>query len=242
MNVEIVRNLLLPSALNRETLFSNRYDQLSLAQLEEIRMGKVIEIFERLAVSDAIERGQVTLAMIKPATPNLLGLGDLEAAKAIERSVRLPLEVVSNLAIIFDELAVDEFYGGGYQEERMRQAPPHTYKNLFPNRWQEFKALMMSGPTNVMLLYSESGGAISAWRTQVGNWDVEAKRQPATIRGRFAKDNYNGIVHGSDSPDAVTKELTVIKNHLLRLRSYCAQSFSLKQEDTTDVSPWSFIK
>ena len=77
-------------------------------------------------------------------------------------------------------------------------------------------AMMKSGPTTVLLLHSGDGQAIQHWRKLVGHWDIVDTNQPETIRGKYGKDNYNNLIHGSDSPDSVKNELGLITQQLAK--------------------------
>jgi nucleoside diphosphate kinase len=61
-------------------------------------------------------------------------------------------------------------------------------------------------------LGDENGEAVSKWRSQLGHWNVEAKRDLSTIRGRWARDNHNNLLHGSDSPESALREIHIVSN------------------------------
>lgn len=110
----------------------------------------------------------------------------------------------------------DDFYQGS-PKERQLVAEPYYQDSPFRNRWEEFIALMTSGPTSVLLLHSDDGKAIQNWRDQVGHWNIEKTVQPQTIRGQYGRDNFNNLIHGSDSQEAVKREFSIIAAQLRRM-------------------------
>lgn len=208
-----LRQIKTPSGLEREKLDASKYKELSLEELERLKLEKIIRILEDPSFTELVGQGFVTLAMIKPAEPNFPGLSDTEAALAVKASIQPPLETILDLSLVFDEKTINEFYDGEPKRSQ-QQAKPHTHKDRFQNRWEEFVDLMISGPTTVLLLWSKEGDAVSLWRAQMGHWNVEERRDFRTIRGRFAPSNYNGITHGSDSIEAVRREIGILSAHL----------------------------
>ena len=53
----------------------------------------------------------------------------------------------------------------------------------------------------------EGPRAIEAWRQLAGGTDPVAKATPGTIRGDFALEVNNNVVHGSDSPESAEREI-----------------------------------
>jgi len=179
------------------------------------QIGTLIESIKSKELSELIERGEITVAMIRPqAFHNKVGLSDLEMEQTIIAEIQAPLEVAISFAVVFDEETVDQFYGGA-PKERQLKSEPYTHKH-FNNRWDEFVAMMKSGPTTVLLLHSGDGQAIQHWRKLVGHWNIVDTDQPDTIRGKYGKDNYNNLIHGSDSPESVKNELGLITQQLAR--------------------------
>ncbi len=161
--------------------------------------------------------GRVTLALIKPSLDTaMLGeepMSDLEAADVVEREIALGMGLKFSVSLDLD--TVEEFYGGEPKHNSMLPSPPLT-NPAYPTRWEEFVDLMISGPLTVLILRDEEGNAIDRWRSQLGHWNVEARRDPSTIRGRHAKDNHNNLLHGSDSPASAVREIEIISNLLRR--------------------------
>jgi nucleoside diphosphate kinase len=162
-----------------------------------------------------IEAGQVSLAMIKPNVgpeANRLGLNDTRAAEEIEERIT-NLGVVAKFSFMFDEQGVDEFYDGPAKTDSMMPAAP-LKSDEFANRWEEYRALMLSGPVTVLLVYGED--AIHEWRSHLGHWNIEVNHDPDTIRGALGIDNHNNLVHGSDSAESVLREIDIIARQLER--------------------------
>ncbi len=186
----------------------------SISQPVAAEFVPVLELLENPELHEEITKGNVTLAMIRPHVgpdANLLGLQDLEATDHIEESI-FGLAVISKFSFTFTHNAVDSFYGGGPQASMEKEKPvdPTTYAS----RWLEFRDFMASAPTTALLLYSPYGDAITRWRGHLGHWNIDEIRDPATIRGAFGVNKYNNLVHGSDEPAAVFKELDIIRQSI----------------------------
>lgn len=189
-----------------------------LSREKEDRKNVVLREVSEMLDDPVLERevcaGNVTLAMIRPAVgpeANILKLPDIEAADHIEEMI-VNLGVMAKFSFRFTPNAVEEFYGG-YPKDSMSKGvarDPESYEN----RWLEFVDFMASGPTTALLLHSSSGDAIPLWRAYLGHWNIDEVRDEATIRGSFGVDNYNNLVHGSDSIDSVLRELDIISRNL----------------------------
>lgn len=83
----------------------------------------------------------------------------------------------------------------------------------FNVRWPEFIEDMTAEPLTVLLLSDREGQAAEKWRAGLGHWNVDARRDPVTIRGVYANDELNNLVHGSD-PGNVSREVSVIATEL----------------------------
>ena len=163
-----------------------------------------------------IESGKVTFAMIRPLVgpdANLQRLPDAIAADTIEGMIT-NLGVMAKFSFIFNEDTISELYDGGPRENMLQQTPidPEAYSS----RWPEFVTFMSSAPTTALILFSEDGDAIEKWRAHLGYWNVDANRNESTIRGLLAVNKYNNLVHGSDSPEAVRREIGIIKKLISR--------------------------
>lgn len=166
-------------------------------------------------VQELAQAGALTVAMIRPAVREAVSLpfdSDRSAAEAIEERF-MHLGVLAKFSLSFDDLAVHEFYGDGHAAP-MTPFPALRYPERFPNRMEEFADLMISGPTTIYLLTGPE--AIATWRAQLGHWDIEQQRDPATIRGQLGVSNYNNLLHGSDSEQSAARELGILHNLVLR--------------------------
>lgn len=166
-------------------------------------------------LDDFAQQGLLTIAMIRPNVDQSIALPvetDMQAADEIESRIQ-NLGVMAKFSMMLDEQAVEEFYGGGHASP-MHKYPAARYPERFANRQQEFAALMTDGPVTIYLLYGPD--AVAAWRTQLGHWDIEKVRDPSTIRGQLGRDNYNNLLHGSDSEESVVREMNVIRHAIAR--------------------------
>ena len=55
----------------------------------------------------------------------------------------------------------------------------------------------------------EGPRAIEAWRQLAGGTDPVSKATPGTIRGDFALNVAENVVHGSDSPESAAREIAI---------------------------------
>ena len=66
-------------------------------------------------------------------------------------------------------------------------------------------SFITSGP--VVAAVVEGPRAIAAWRQVAGGTDPVEKAAPGSIRGDFALETQNNLVHGSDSPESAAREI-----------------------------------
>lgn len=178
-------------------------------------VNQVIELLNDPRLADEINAGNVTLAMIRPHVgpdANNLGLSDIDAAHEIESLIE-NLGYITKFSFQFNTDAVEEFYGGDPKESMSKGTARD--ESVYSNRWFEFRDSMTAGPTTAILLYSTDGDAIPLWRAHLGHWNIDNERDPKTIRGKLGVNKYNNLVHGSDAPESVIRELEIIKSCLL---------------------------
>lgn len=194
------------------------------------------KIDEKTTLAQQIKAGNITLAMIRPALAGMdfvpdathldesdLSLArdikgaDAKAAFALESHIQ-GLGIMAKFSVWFDMPAISKFYAGPRKNmlDKAPDLPNEPGMPVIRNKWEEFANLMRVGPTTILLLHSPNGDAAEIWRSQVGHWDIANRRDPSTIRGRFGVDSYNNLVHGSDGPRAVRRELTIIQDLLHR--------------------------
>lgn len=183
----------------------------------------VLDILSDSILRDEILAGNVTLAMIRPNVgpeANTEGLPDSECAVQIEEMI-MGLGELAKFSFRFIKDAAEEFYGGGPEISMSKETPrnPDNYKT----RWPEFIDFMTSGPTTVLLLHSPGSDAIAKWRSHLGHWNIDEVRDTSTIRGQLGVSKYNNLVHGSDAPEAVLRELNIIAHCLGEKREQLAE-------------------
>ncbi len=195
--------------IERVPFYSPDLDRGNVAQ-DMAERNTVAELLRDPYLAEEIKAGNVTLAMIRPdvgPNANVEGLSDLEAADNIEGMIE-GLGEMAKFSLVFSEDAAKDFYQGG-PEASMRREPAKD-SSRYESKWPEFIELMTSGPTTAILLYSPDGDAIERWRAHLGHWNIDLIRDPATIRGRFGVDKHNNLVHGSDAPESVLREIAII--------------------------------
>lgn len=161
-----------------------------------------------------INAGNITLAMIRPnvgPAANREALPDSECAEQIEEMIE-ELGVVAKFSFQFTDEAAKEFYSGDPELNMSKQPPRNT--DDYQSRWPEFIDSMTSGPTTVLLLHDPDGNAIAKWRSHLGHWNIDEIRDIDTIRGKLGVNKYNNLVHGSDAPESVARELAIIASCL----------------------------
>ncbi len=91
--------------------------------------------------------------------------------------------------------ATTDVAGGHYAE--------HDGKPFYPDLIE----FITSGPLVAAVV--EGPRAIAAWRQIAGGTDPVEKATPGTIRGDFALETQNNLVHGSDSPESAAREIAL---------------------------------
>ncbi len=196
--------------------YSPEYAREVVSPLETTYGERLLDLLVDPIVTEEIDSGNVTLAMVRPGLMDETTLDgpDGEVAFALESAIER-LGILAKFSVCFDQEALDEFYSGGPREIQIEKPAERLGHK---NRWDEFSGIIVGNPTTVLLLHSDTGDAIDKWRDQVGFWNIEdeEKKNPNTIRGRFGVSNYNNLVHGSDSPDAVKREADILLRLMLR--------------------------
>ena len=131
-----------------------------------------------------------TLSIVKPdgVSKNLIG-------KVIRRFEKEGLRVIALKMINLTKAEAEGFYA------------VHRERPFFPSLTE----FMSSGPCVVMVL--EGKNAISRVRETMGATDPE-KAAEGTIRKDFASNIERNIVHGSDSPESASFEISYFFNSL----------------------------
>ena len=126
-----------------------------------------------------------TLILVKPDAVRRNLIGDV-----ISRIERKGLKVVA-----MDLRTID-------RETAQAHYAEHTGKSFFA----DVVDFITSGP--VVALVAEGERAIEAFRALAGATDP-VKALPGTIRGDYALEVGENIVHGSDSPEAADREIKI---------------------------------
>jgi nucleoside diphosphate kinase len=212
----------LPRRFSRE--YAGRVGQITglLGWLAE-RANPVKEVKALLSseeMSNLIESGHITIAMIKPSldihmhSPNMYLVGDPELTDYLIGQIPENLEPVLSVSLQMTESMLDEFYAGK-PKNRMQEVKGNNHGT---SRWDDFRELMASGPVTFLLLYAPEGNGIQTWRDAMGgsSWDVNLikRDEPDSLRARFAIGNDNNLLHGSDSPESALRELEFIIRHM----------------------------
>jgi len=128
---------------------------------------------------------QRSLIIIKPDAVQRRLIGEL-----IQRFERKGLKIVAMKMIHMDQALAQRHYAA------------HRGKDFF----DPLIRYITSGPVVVMVL--QGPGAIQIVRTMMGPTD-SAKAPPGTIRGDFAASLRYNLIHGSDSPEAASQEISL---------------------------------
>lgn len=130
----------------------------------------------------AIER---TLVLVKPDGVRRGLVGEI-----ISRFERLGLRIAALRMLMVDEDLASRHYA------------EHVEKSFY----QELLSFIISGEVVAMVLEGES--AISQVRKLMGPTDPK-QAPPGTIRGDFAVEITENVVHGSDGPESAAREIEI---------------------------------
>jgi len=225
-----LRHLPIPEELTRKRLDETLAQALLGSAELEPYIDEIVQVLRSQELSQLINEGEITLAMIKPRLEDAISdnagvettRDDASLAALLEHSIQPPLSSVFEVSMIFTEEMVNEWYGGSPKERQLQLPPenPHRYGMEFQNRWEEFMALMTKGPVTFLLLYDEGGNAVQLWREQMGNdWHMirVKEKYPDSLRARYGVDNHNNLLHGSDSPESVRREVAFVADKLEKM-------------------------
>jgi nucleoside-diphosphate kinase len=132
-----------------------------------------------------MELSKVTFAMIKPDA-----VAKKNSGKIIDMIEHNGFEIVRLQKVMISLELAEEFYS------------VHKDKPFF----EELVTFVTSAPVIIMALYKDN--AINEWRTLIGATDP-AKAETGTIRQLFGTSISNNVVHGSDSAENATEELSL---------------------------------
>jgi nucleoside-diphosphate kinase len=127
-----------------------------------------------------------TLVLIKPDGVARGFIGEI-----LGRIERKGLEIVAlELKNVSDDIAAEHY-------------AEHAEKPFFGS----LKEFITSGPVVAAIL--EGPRAIAAFRQLAGGTDPVEKAVPGSIRGDFALETQENLVHGSDSPESAAREIAL---------------------------------
>jgi nucleoside-diphosphate kinase len=124
-----------------------------------------------------------SFVMVKPD-----GVASRLTGEIIGRIERRVLSVLALRKAVMERAVAEEHYG----EHRERPF------------YGELVEFITSGP--VVMMAVEGEGAIGALRTMMGPTDPQ-DAPPGTIRGDFALEVGQNVIHGSDGPESAAREL-----------------------------------
>ncbi|KAL6568313.1 hypothetical protein OROHE_003997 [Orobanche hederae] len=128
-----------------------------------------------------------TLAMVKPDGVDGKYI-DIIRKTVLDSSFR----IVQEIELQLDENTVKIFYA------------EHSSRNFFSSLVQ----YMTSGPVLIMVLEKEN--AIADWRALIGPTDANRAKvtHPRSVRALCGVDSQRNCVHGSDSPQSASREIS----------------------------------
>jgi nucleoside-diphosphate kinase len=129
-----------------------------------------------------------TLVLVKPD-----GMARGLVGELVGRFERKGLRLAGLKLVRMDEAMANKHYAA------------HVGKPFFKGLVEYITALP------IVAMVWEGPNAITSVRQAMGATDP-SKAQPGTIRGDFALDISNNLVHGSDGPESATKEISLFFN------------------------------
>jgi len=175
----------------------------------------IIYLFLDPFTNKLIDKGKITFAAIKPQpADSKLGISNHVEAEnmLIDMINKPPFDILCKIAVSPSPDDIQTFYPDSVIKKlsSMNNEDPHK------NNWELFKEFMLSGPITYFLLYNPHGDAVDSWRLKTGATNPQ-KAHPESIRGKYAENISNNLVHGSngDSPEEKINEVHREKNWLL---------------------------
>ncbi|GAA0141099.1 hypothetical protein Leryth_027129 [Lithospermum erythrorhizon] len=151
-------------------------------------------------------RNQKTLVMIKP---DGVSGGYTSSIKKIIQDHGF--RIVEELATELDEDSAKSFYAEhasrSFFSDLVLYMTSYTWISIF------LSCIFTSGPVVVMVL--EKDNAIADWRALIGPTDAKKAKisHPHSIRAMCGKDGEKNCVHGSDSTQSATREISFFFNN-----------------------------
>lgn len=192
-----------------ETIHGLQERSVNLDQLEQVKLAKIKELLEHPELQNLIDENKITLGIIKPHANEGKNLptDDDEAAKVLLNEIGEE-NVVFTFSTQLTGNQVGSFYGD--VKQRYSQITTNTQGQTV---WDTIYNFGQSGPLTFLLIYKEEGNAIEWWRNKMGKTKLN-EADPESIRGKYALQEKlpNNLTHGSDSTEAVRKEVRELRN------------------------------
>ncbi|MFA5932453.1 MAG: nucleoside-diphosphate kinase [Microgenomates group bacterium] len=177
-----------------------RAEKMSLSELELEKLHKINQVLNHPELERLIDEGNITLGIIKPQANNSrrLSTDDQVAADLIAEEIKD--NIVFSLSLKLLPKDVEKFYA-----DAKEKYPEHIWKSIYD--------FSQSGPLTFLLIYHEDGDAVNRWRKEMGKTHAN-EADPESIRGKYAIEEElpNNLVHGSDSKEAVKRELGIFRD------------------------------
>jgi nucleoside diphosphate kinase len=162
-----------------------------------------------------IDNGKITFGAIKPqpADSKLGTSNHVEAENMlIDMIDKPPFDILCKITVSPSPDDIQTFY----PDSVIKKLSSMNNEDPFKNNWELFKEFMLSGPITYFLLYNPHANAVDSWRLKTGATNPQ-KADVESIRGKYAKNISNNLVHGSngDSPEEKINEVHREKKWLL---------------------------
>eukprot|EP00232_Nephroselmis_pyriformis_P026860 CAMPEP_0182865852 /NCGR_PEP_ID=MMETSP0034_2-20130328/7906_1 /TAXON_ID=156128 /ORGANISM="Nephroselmis pyriformis, Strain CCMP717" /LENGTH=191 /DNA_ID=CAMNT_0024998171 /DNA_START=138 /DNA_END=710 /DNA_ORIENTATION=+ len=159
------------------------------------------------------------MAIVSPQGCTGFGAGDAARGSYMTFAIIKPDAVSKgSTAAIQNKIAAAGF---SISSQRMGVIEEQLVRTLYSEHqlkpfFGELVAFMTSNPSVVMILTKPSGGAVETWRRLIGPTDPGAARaqQPMSLRALFGTDVTRNGLHGSETPAAALRELSIFHDYL----------------------------
>jgi len=227
--IDKLRAIEVPEAFSRQRMWE-LFAQGTLGILQETVpfIEELTNILGSKELDELAAEGKTTLAIVKPKLDlsiDLEAIGDApkvvfddpSLTEFLLHQIKPPLELVFHASLVMNGDMVYNFYSDGPRQKMQNLPPEFPERYQCPqNRWDEWAAYMTSGPVTFALLFSADGQAVDHWRTQMGkDWNVDRLKltDPNSLRAK-AMDRDRNLLHGSDSPKSVRREIDLLVEFL----------------------------
>jgi len=141
--------------------------------------------------------------MVRPKLDGIgkvMGSDDEIVQRVLEEAEGRGMKVMLDVGVQLQKEQVAEFYRA--HEQRFRAV------EFVPGRtvWEKVLEINTQGPVSLVILFDAEGDAPAKWRKIIGATNP-TEADPGTIRAVYARDWNNNVVHGSDHPEAVRRDI-----------------------------------